>query len=197
MRIKIKDTEIKITVLFMGLLLLLLLFDKSGYILPCVFAATIHEIGHLIPMLILHSAPKEINLIPGSVQIVRKIEAKPKNEIMISLSGPILSLLSFLICYVIFIFSKNEVFLTFAVVNLLYGVFNLLPLKKLDGGEILRLILETKLQSNRVNIIMNILSLVLSVLTLFAAVTLCFKGNCNFSLFILGIYFLLSVLVKL
>jgi len=102
-----------------------------------------------------------------------------------------------LICYVIFIFSKNEVFLTFAVINLLYGVFNLLPLKKLDGGEILRLILETKLQSNRVNIIMNILSLVLSVLTLFAAVTLCFKGNCNFSLFILGIYFLLSVLVKL
>lgn len=197
MRIKIKDTEIKITVLFMGLLLLLLLFDKSGYILPCIFAVVIHETGHLIPMLILNSAPKEINLIPGSLQIVRKIEAKPKNEIMISLSGPILSLLSFLICYVIFIFSKNEVFLTFAVINLLYGVFNLLPLKKLDGGEILRLILETKLQSNRVNIIMNILSLVLSVLTLFAAVTLCFKGNCNFSLFILGIYFLLSVLVKL
>lgn len=197
MRVKIKDTKIKITVLFFGIMLLLILFDKSGYIIPSILAVLVHETAHLITMYILGCAPKEIILIPASVQIVRKIEPKPKNEILISASGPLASMFFFTAFYVFYCIFHNENLLTFAVINLLYGLFNLLPVKNLDGGQILSVALKTKLPENRVNLIINIITLVLCVVALFFGLALFGDGSMNFSLIILSVYFLLSVLIKL
>lgn len=197
MQIKIKDTEIKITVSFWAILLLLVLFDKSGYIIPSILSVIVHEAAHLITMLILHCAPKQIVLIPSRVQIVRRIEPKPKNEILISFSGPLASIFFFTAFYIFYCIFHEENLLTFAVINLLYGLFNLLPVKNLDGGQILSVALKTKLPENRVNLIINIITLCLSAVTLFFGITLLGGGGINFSLIILSVYFLLSVLIKL
>ena len=71
MRFKLFGTDIYISFLFASVITLMLLFDKTGLILPLLFAVFMHEIGHLFMMYIRLAAPKRIKLIPASVQITK------------------------------------------------------------------------------------------------------------------------------
>lgn len=197
MKIKIAGTQIHITFLFFACILLLMVLDKSGYILPMILGVTAHETAHLITMRILGCAPKEIRLIPGSVQIVRDIQTVKKNEILISLSGPIINTLLFTFFYAFYCIFKRKVLLDFALINLILGIFNMLPVKMLDGGAVLSNLLLYKMPQNRVNIVMRCTSFLFFLATLVFGVWLFIKTEQNFSLIILSIYFLLSFLIKI
>ena len=124
-------TEIQISVPFLCGLILFLLVDRTGLGGQMVLAALSHEIGHLLAMTVLGEQPQKI--VFGSFGI--RIEKRPgtrlsyHKEILIYAAGPAVNLLA------AGLFAGHP---AVCRVHLLLGIFNLLPVGVLDGGQILR-----------------------------------------------------------
>ena len=196
MRFKLFDTEIYISFLFAAAVTIMLLTDKTGYMLPALFAIVLHEMGHLFMMWILECSPKRIKLIPASVQITAPFQKRYRNDFLVAACGPFVNILLFLTLYFNYLVFKKEVTLYFALLNLVIGVFNLLPLKGLDGGTILFCILEKSKGPDKASVILKIITLVLAVAIILAAITLTVQGKINISIYIMGIYLLIMSLLK-
>lgn len=197
MKFKLLGTQIHISFLFAAMLALLIITDKSGNFLPFLAAVVLHEISHLITMCLVHCNPKEIKLIPASVQIVREITVKPAFEVAISFSGPLMNLCMFMLFYIFYLIWGNMQVLNFAAINLVLAVFNLLPVKSLDGGVIIYKLLSVKMPHNRAMLTVDILTVLTAVAFLVLGICIVFRGGANFSLIIMAIYLLLSVIIKL
>ncbi len=197
MRFKILSTEIYISFIFMIVLTLLLAIDKTGFLVPVFFSVTMHEFAHLFVMWLLNCEPKQIRLIPGSIQIIRKFTYKRNGEILISLSGPLMNLVLFSVFLINYYSFGSKISLDCAAINLILAVFNLLPVRGLDGGTILYYILLKLKNGSRANSVINLLTVVIALITIIFGIILLTKGRMNYSLIILGIYFLLSLSFKI
>lgn len=196
MNIKIFGTKINITFYFFAFLALLIITDKSGYFLPMVLAVIIHEAAHLLTMRLVGCAPKEIVLIPASIRIVRGIAVRDSHEIAISVSGPLANIVFFCIFYLCFLLFSHNKLLDFAIINLLIGAFNLLPVNGLDGGVILKKICEIFMSEQKAKLTVNFCALCLAVLLILLGVRFFASSSGNFTPIILGIYLILSVIIK-
>lgn len=196
MRFKLFGTEIYISFLFASVITFMLLFDKTGVILPLLFAVFMHEIGHLFMMYLRESAPKRIKLIPASVQITKSFTSNYKSDILISLSGPALNVFLFLVFYFNYKCHQNISTLYIALLNLIIGVFNLLPIKGLDGGTIFYCILCKYINVNKAELTLGVISFLGGMVLLLFAVLLTIRGKVNISLYIMGIYLLVTTIIK-
>ncbi|MBQ8303737.1 MAG: hypothetical protein IJX79_02165 [Clostridia bacterium] len=197
MKFKIFSTEINVSFFFMAVLTLALIIDKTGFILPVFLATAFHEVGHLAAMFVLHCQPKKINLIPGSIQIVRGFGVKTQGEFFILLSGPLSNLLFAALAFVLYYFLRLPYLISFSAVNLLIFAFNMLPVRGLDGGSILYLTLSKILSNSKCEVIVDILSLLCGVLAVFLGVSGILMGKINLSLAVLGLYVIIGVIIKM
>lgn len=197
MKFKIFSTEINVSFFFMAILTLALIIDKTGFILPVFLATALHEVGHLAAMFVLKCQPKKINLIPGSIQIIRDFGVKAQGEIFILLSGPLSNLLFAAFSFMLYYFLKMPFFINFSVVNLLIFAFNLFPVRGLDGGSILYLALSKILSGSKCEVILDILSLFCGALAVFLGVSGILMGKINLSLAVLGLYVIMGVIIKM
>lgn len=197
MRFKLFGTEFYVSFLFTAVITAMLAFDRTGFILPLLFAVLIHEAGHLAAMWILDCAPKRVRLVPAAVEITTKINSGGKYEIIIALCGPLVNLLLFATLFVNYLAFGNEGYLTVGLINLLIGLFNLLPVTGLDGGTVLFNILCRKTELARAGLIMRIINFSVALAALIAAITLCFKGQFNLSFFILALYLAVMSIIKI
>lgn len=197
MRFKLLGTEIYISFLFAAVITLMLACDRTGLVLPTLFAVFVHEIGHLFAMWLLECGPKRIKLIPTSMQITAPITKRYRNDILIALFGPLVNFLFTLIFYLNFMLFKNELSFYYAGLNLIIGLFNSLPVSGLDGGTVLYSVISKKTNPNRAAVIMKFITFgVASILTA-TAIILTLKGSFNVSLYIIGIYlFVMAVTCK-
>lgn len=197
MRFKLLGTEIYISFLFAAVITLMLACDRTGLVLPTLFAVFVHEIGHLFAMWLLECGPKRIKLIPTSVQITAPITKRYRNDILIALFGPLVNFLFTLIFYLNFMLFKNELSFYYAGLNLIIGLFNSLPVSGLDGGTVLYSVISKKTNPNRAAVAMKLITFgVASILTA-TAIILTLKGSFNVSLYIIGIYlFVMAVACK-
>lgn len=195
MRFKLFGTEIYISFLFAAVVTLMLATDRTGLILPSLFAIIMHEIGHLFAMWVLDCAPKRIKLIPTSVQITRDFSTRYNNDIIIAVCGPLVNFVLFLTLYFNYLAFGNKLTLYYGLLNLLIGVFNSLPVTGLDGGTVLLSIIAKKTDLNRAVLIMRITTFSVAVIIFIIAITLTIRGKLNISLYIIGIYlFVMSIL---
>ncbi len=197
MRFKLLGTEVYISFLFVAVIALMLATDKTGLALPTLFAVTMHETGHLFAMWLLESNPKSIRLIPASVQITRSVTTQYKNDIIIALMGPIVNLVLFVTLYLNYLAFKNVTVQYYALINLIVGIFNLLPVTGLDGGTALFSLIAKRYDVSKAMLTLKIITLSIAVAVLFLAVSLTIRGQINISVYIVGIYLFLSVLIKI
>ena len=197
MRFKLFGTEFYISFLFAAVITAMLAFDRTGFILPLFFAVLVHELGHLTAMWVLDCAPKRIRLIPAAVEITTKLQSGGRYEIFIALCGPAINLLLFAILFVNYLAFSNDSYLTVGLINLLIGLFNLLPVTGLDGGTVLFNILCRKTDPSKAALIMRIINFSVALSALVIAVTLCFKGQFNLSFFILALYLAVMSVIKI
>ena len=197
MRFRIFGTEFYVSFLFAAVITAMLAFDRTGFILPLLFAVLIHELGHLVAMWILDCAPKRIRLVPAAVEITTKIQSGGKYEIFIALCGPTVNLLLFASLFVNYLAFGNDSYLTVGLIILLIGLFNLLPVTGLDGGTVLFNILCRKTEPSKAALIMRIINFSVAAAALIAAITLCFKGQFNLSFFILALYLAVMSIIKI
>lgn len=196
MKIRILGINIKVSFLFCAIISVLILCDTTGMIIPMLIAVFLHELGHLLVMKYFGCAPNEIKLIPGGIRIVSPVCAE-KHSILISLSGPLLNLIIFTVVY----FSSSvlgvDYYLDFAFINLVYGIFNLLPFYSLDGGSIIEEIISTKFGTIKAQKILKLITVVGAVLFLLTFMIFSLKGNINYSVLVISLYLILSVFIKL
>ena len=177
----IYKTKIYISFFFCAGLLLFTLIDKSGLVLPVLLASLLHEIGHIFALYIVKNPPSEINFIVGGIEI--KTNAA-KNNIFVSLCGPLLNILLFLVFY-----NTN---LNFSAINLLLGSFNLLPFCGLDGASI---ICEIFKNSEKTQKFITVLTILFSIFLFVTAVFVKTADN-KISFVLLSLYFMLFTLLK-
>ena len=81
----------------------------------------LHEFGHLAIMLILKNKPEKIRFELTGINIIRNQETgiSARNEILISLGGPVINALMSVVSCIVLAFYNNEKVLTFACVNLI------------------------------------------------------------------------------
>ena len=174
-----KSIEVRVTPGFWGLLAMALLWG-AGEVLPWVLlAALCHELGHLGCLRIFGVCPQRITLSGTGVEIVADGQEKLSygRELLCVLSGPAVNLLLALLFARVF----SHVF--FAGVNAVLAVYNLLPIRNLDGGRAFYLLLAWRTDPFLAEEAAAVANLVtLALLLGFAALLLMETGNAVFCL---------------
>lgn len=196
MKFKLFGTQIYISFFFCAVFTIMLATDRTGLILPTFFAILMHEIGHLFAMWVLDCAPKQIRLIPASVQIVSDFSKRYKNDIIVAVCGPAVNYVFFLTFYFNYLAFKNEITLYYGLLNLIIGVFNSLPVSGLDGGTVLFSIIARKSNIDRAALVLKLITAVVALSVITVAIIFTIKGKFNISFYIIGIYFLEMSIIK-
>ncbi len=196
MKIKLFGTEIYVSFLFTAIVCFMLAVDRTGLIIPTLFAVMIHECGHLLAMWAADCQPKAIRLIPTSVQIIRGFSPKRGGEAAIMLCGPLSNLVVFFSLFVNYKMFGSEPSLKFAVLNLVISLFNLLPVSGLDGGTLLAMLIAKHTDIYRAENTVRIITGAFAVLAFLFGVYLWVSESVNISVFIVAVYLGVCSVVK-
>lgn len=196
MKLKFFGTEIYISFLFCAVLCFMLVVDRTGLVIPTLFAVFIHESGHLLAMWAADCQPKAIRLIPTSVQIVRGFSPKKCGEVAITVCGPAANLVIFGVLTANYFIFKIEQSLTFGALNLVIAIFNLLPVSGLDGGALLTALIAHFTDIYKAEGIVRIITAIFSVVVFLLGIYLWVSGTVNISVFIVAVYLGVCCLIK-
>lgn len=197
MRFKIFGTTVSVTFPFSATVVALLLTDRTGFAFFLLLSAAAHETAHLAAMWMLDCSPKQVNLNCAAVEIVSPPVTSAKEEMLITLAGPLANGLLFLTFWLNFQLFRSESALLFSSVNALIGAFNLLPVKGLDGGTLLLLLLTRLFGEEKAKRTLRILGLILAATAVFAGVFLLKRGIFNPTVLLSGLYILVMTLIKM
>jgi Zn-dependent protease len=106
----------------------------------------VHENGHLLAAKMKNLNVTKPVFIPfvGAVIALKERPKDASTEAFIAIGGPLAAGFASLMCYLIFLFDKSGLFLSFAYTGFFLNLFNLIPVHPLDGGRIVTAI-STKL----------------------------------------------------
>lgn len=196
MKIKLFGTEIYISFLFCAVLCFMLVIDRTGLMIPTLFAVFIHESGHLLAMWAADCQPKAIRLIPTSVQIVRGFSPKKHGEAAITVCGPVANIIIFVSLYTNYVIFNSQQSIKFAILNLVLAIFNLLPVAGLDGGTLLTMLIARFTDVYKAESIVRIITAVFSVVIFLLGIYLWVSKTVNISVFIVAVYLGVCSLAK-
>ena len=160
---------------------IMMMLDTDGMVFHAIFATTIHELGHICAMIFKGYKPHEIECRAFDIKIVdaNRFKTSYKNDIFCLYK----------------IFGINE-FLKPVYENIFLGIFNLLPIETLDGGQILYSLLCRRLD---VKVAMDITCMVSFVFLFPIAVAgfyILMLSKYNFSLLTINCYLIVVIVVK-
>ena len=196
MRFSLFGTKIYVSFFFAATVSFMLATDRTGLVIPTLFAVLIHETGHLFTMWVCDSAPKEIRLIPASVQIIESYPRPSKTRAVISLAGPLANIAVGAPILINAHLTGSQTALKFALINGVVAAFNLLPVSGLDGGRLLLILLCRKKELYAAMRIVNVVTAVLAVAVFFLGIFLILRGDTNLSVFIVALYLLVCAILK-
>jgi len=190
--------ELHITFLVLMLLIYIVAFFKiipainllTALLITLVFVTVvIHELSHSYLAKRYGIKIDRIVLLPiGGLSEMEEIPKDPAQELRIALAGPVSNLVIALISYIVLILFGSSlsavllgVLYYFTIINLILGLFNLLPAFPMDGGRILRAFLAermsfikaTKLAANigkQFAIIMAVIGVFFNILLILIAI---------------------------
>lgn len=188
--------KVEITFWFVALITFIISLNAPSNVLVTVISSLLHETGHLLIMTSVGNKPQSVRFEITGMNIIRQPDFKisTKNEILIALGGPFINLICFLLSVIILCFYENENILTFGCINLILMIFNLLPIKKLDGGMALYYILSQKYDNLTCTKILKITSVFFITLIYIWGIYAFISSKYNISLIIIAIFLTLSML---
>lgn len=134
----IREFEISITFGFLLVLSLLSLTNSPSLGFIAVSSCIIHELGHSFAAIILNVKIKSLTLWAGGILMQRESRILSiGSELAVLICGPLFNLI-FSALYAIYGITDAS------VINLTLALFNLLPYSSLDGGCIIKGLLERK-----------------------------------------------------
>lgn len=198
MRLKVFGIEFKVSYLLVFVFALIAVFDKEYRLLICFVSAFFHEMGHILAMCKNGCKPETVICKLFDIKIIDNKRALTsfKANLIIVLSGVSVNFLLAMLAYAVCYFSQIEIFFTTSAVNFLMGIFNLLPVSNLDGGQALYLILTRKLSFESADKIIDILTFLLILPTAVLGFIVLFNSKYNFSLLLVSVYLIMTLVLK-
>lgn len=147
--------------------LIILIFFLTGHIKNILIILSIilfHELGHIYFLIRNEFTIDKIEIYPfgGITKSTKLINTPINKDILIYLGGALFQLIMYLIYFILYkinVFHLNT-FKLFLNYNTCILIFNLLPIRPLDGGELLKLILEKFFSYQKANMLANIVSFI-------------------------------------
>lgn len=136
MLFKVKNTYVFISFYFVFMLVWTIFFNKIHEFIYCFTSLFLHEAGHIVLIGLLKEKINIFYIIPFGFSCRLKNQSKMEKKKMLKIlwAGPVTS---FIVAGLAFFWTKD-----FAIINLIIGIFNLLPLGSLDGGRIFRILMQ-------------------------------------------------------
>lgn len=192
----ISGVKVEITFWFVAFITFIISLNVPSNVLATIFSSLLHETGHLLIMTSVGNKPQAVRFEITGMNIVRQPDLKisTKNEILIALGGPLINLICFLLSVLILCVYNNENILIFGCINLILMIFNLLPIKKLDGGMALFYALSQKYDNVTCSKIVKSTSFIFIILIYLWGFYVFVSSKYNISLIIIAIFLTLSML---
>ena len=167
---------------FFAVICLFLAIGQNPWGLWCISASILHELGHLAAFLYKGYPPLELHFEYSGIRLIPQKQIYPmRQEIFFLASGSAVNLFCFFTLWLL----KLPVPAFF---HLVLGVFNLFPLKGLDGGQILKLLLERLLGPRPGEMLSTAVSWIADILLVSGGLGL-FRQTGNFTLLLTVLYF--------
>jgi stage IV sporulation protein FB len=185
---------IRINKFFIPYMLLLIVLGFKGQLFIAFTIASAHEIVHYLTAVYFGFTGFDVEFLPvGTVLIIKELdEASVKEDFIISLSGPISNIiLAGIFFYLYKKFNISTLYMLY-MGNISIGLFNLLPAFPLDGGRILRDILNFKVNLKRANTLTVYIGFVIGVILMFYYITYFFLSSGNFSIGLIALFIMYS-----
>ncbi|MBO4277469.1 MAG: hypothetical protein J5925_03615, partial [Clostridia bacterium] len=129
--------RLRVSAFALPAILLLIALESALPFAVLVLSALFHELGHLLALKKCGVRPRRTDLLPMGAVIVCPEGLSYREELFVALAGPFFSFAAALFCGVFYAFCGGVYPLYACLVNSLLAFFNLLPIKKLDGGKAL------------------------------------------------------------
>lgn len=181
MKLNLADTDIRINISFAAIITLMLIIDESGICALALFCCLFHEAGHILCLWAMGEKPERIVFSFYGIKLERLPTAFHGriNEIIIFASGPFANFV--LSLFLILVSVTNETLKTWSLISLITGLFNLIPIRPLDGGNILFSLLCRMMKTEKAEKICGAVSAFVTVPLLLSGVLTAAKTG-NFSL---------------
>lgn len=192
------NIRIRVNFYFLAVISYIVIIDTTQIMLIGVISTFIHEIGHIIAMILKNHKIREINIGFFYIDIVdkdRKI-INYENDLFILISGSALNYIISVISLFMFCFTKNYIFQNIIYINSTIGAVNLLPIASLDGGQIVFIVLNRLFCFKTANILYNTISIIFLIPLAFVGFIVLLKSKYNFSLLFICCYLIYTLLLK-
>jgi len=131
--------KLKFLLLFASMVITMLVYGLAfGWIfgVGIVILIFIHETGHLVALKRRHLNASLPVFIPflGALIGLRQKPRDAAEEAFIGVAGPVFGIAASFLCWLLFLLTKEGVFLVLASFGFMMHIFNLIPVVPLDGG---------------------------------------------------------------
>ncbi len=159
--------------------------DTSVYTLIFLSGVLVHEAGHIFALHMCKTKPKKICIYPFGVDMKCDVSRLSyEKELFVMLSGAAVNLIICVISFTICVFAYSRELLFTAFCNAFFGITNLIPIKGLDGGRVLYVLLCMHIDEERASRICKVVSNVsYGILSLVFLIIILLTGA-NFSMII-------------
>ncbi len=149
--------------------ILMLWLEGTVPFLILMLSAAFHELGHILAIYLCGFEIRRFDILPMGALLVCPEGIPYNKETIIALCGPLASIFAGGISLVLGLILQNPLWLFATVVNLVLGLFNLMPFKKLDGGKALfcGLMSKSELKQKKAEQICSAASIIAKILFLF------------------------------
>ncbi len=185
---------IKVSKYFIPYVIFLIIIGYKGKVIYAFLIVIFHESIHYLVAKHYNFSGFDIELkmVGASIRFKELDDASPKEDLIISLSGPASNLVLGVIFYFINAKIPCSEFYMLSTGNMAIGIFNLIPAFPLDGGRMLRDILYFKFSYKKANKIMINVSSIIAAFLMFIYILLFLKGINNFNIGIIGVFIIIS-----
>lgn len=179
---------------FLAVIAVLLLNDKNGIASSGIAAAALHECAHLITMHAFKCTPHKIRFTAFGIDIQKPytVGRSYLKDALISLSGPAANLIAACLSYLA---CGLRPYYFFAA-NILFFIFNILPIEPLDGGQALYALLCIKCKPYTAQKIVSAISFFVLLPLAACSFFVLIRSGGNFSLFLVCCYLMAMLILK-